>query len=89
MIFGCGPEKLVDGQSTLIEAIFRKFKRIASRVDGFLVLPGDFVLQRDTNIEIVCKLNHHLRLRHAAVVPTSRISINASSDAATAYALAA
>ena len=51
----------------MLDAIFRRFRSIANPVDGSLILPGDFLIQEDNNIEVTAKLNHHLLLRHAAV----------------------
>ena len=73
LIYGCKPESVVDAESNVLDAIFRLFKSDASRVDGSIIIPGDFVIQQDTNFEFVHKINRNLLLHHAAVVPTGAI----------------
>ena len=68
---GCGPGKKVSAESNLLDTFFGKLNKITSRADGFMILPGDLLpIQTNTNIEFIVKINQHLRLRHAGVVPT-------------------
>ena len=57
MILGCGPGKYVSANSTLLDEIFKKLKRITNRVDSSLILPGDLLVNPNKNIEFITRLN--------------------------------
>ena len=77
LILGCKPEKGVLKNSPMLKTIFDKFKSIASRSNGTLILPGeDFVLQRDNEIESVLKATQQLLLKHAAIEPNGPMPID-------------
>ena len=55
-------------------------RSITSRVDGSLVLPGNFLLQTNTNIEFIVKINQNLRIQHAGFMPYDPLTNQASHD---------